>query len=60
MTDETEPPEEPQPEEAPWEVSEYRFEPPLWFELLVAGGPAVYFPPLILIAVYFIWRWVSG
>ena len=54
MSDEPEPPEEP-----PWEVSQYEFEPPGWFEWLVAGSPGL-FPPLILILGYLIWRWVAG
>ena len=54
MDDEPEP-----PEETPWEVNEYRFEPPGWFELLVAGNPGVY-PPLILVVGYLIWLWASG
>lgn len=55
MTEEPEPP----PEEPPWEVNEYEFEPPVWFELLIAGNPLVA-PPLILVVGYLIWRWASG
>ena len=51
--------EPPPPEETPWEVNEYEFEPPGWFELLVAGNPGIY-PPLILVAGYLVWRWASG
>jgi hypothetical protein len=52
-------PESEPPEEPPWEVNEYKFEPPAWFEWLIAGNPGVY-PPLILVLVYLIWRWASG
>lgn len=56
MSDEPEP--DP-PEETPWEVNEYEFEPPGWFEWLIAGSPGIY-PPLILVAVYWVWRRISG
>lgn len=54
MADEPDP-----PDETPWEVNEYKFEPPGWFELVFAGNPGVY-PPLILVLGYLIWLWASG
>lgn len=55
----TDAPEEPPPDETPWEVNEYKFEPPGWFEFVFAGNPGVY-PPLILVLLYLIWLWASG
>jgi hypothetical protein len=45
------------PDEAPWEVSEYRYEPPAWLDILFNPAAGLPLAGLVLIAL---WRWLSG
>ncbi|WP_165356527.1 hypothetical protein [Sphingosinicella sp. BN140058] len=42
--------------EDPWEVNDYRFEPPLWLDLLFSPWTAV--PPLALVAIILVIGWL--
>ncbi|WP_167737673.1 hypothetical protein [Sphingomonas parva] len=48
---------EQEPDETPWKVSEYRFEPPLWFDLLFK--PSAVWPPLTLAALVLLIHWLA-
>jgi hypothetical protein len=44
------------PDEGPWEVNQYRFETPLWLDLLF--NPWMSVPPLALVAILLLVQWM--
>jgi hypothetical protein len=47
------------PEDPPWEVNEYRYEPPWWVEFFAgpSWGTGV---PLVFVLIFLLWKWFAS